>query len=141
MVDSYKAHGRHLPPSKSTAASDVPTRILEEATRLFAARGFDGTSLSEIAGAVGIRKPSLLYHFPSKDALRRSVLEHMLSHWNELVPRLLKAATSGEVAATAIASASSSTARISGSAKASNDPMYHLKHRSRMPAPGASSVS
>ncbi|MCA9720234.1 MAG: TetR/AcrR family transcriptional regulator, partial [Myxococcales bacterium] len=85
-----------MPPSKSTAASDVPTRILEEATRLFAARGFDGTSLSEIAGAVGIRKPSLLYHFPSKDALRRSVLEHMLSHWNELVPRLLKAATSGE---------------------------------------------
>ena len=76
--------------------TDVPKQILEQATRLFAARGFVGASLRDIAKAVGIRKPSLLYHFASKDELRRGVLEQMLSHWNETVPRLLKAATSGE---------------------------------------------
>jgi AcrR family transcriptional regulator len=70
---------------------DVRTKILTEATRLFAAQGVDGTALQEIADAVGVRKPSLLYHFPSKEALHKSVLEDMLSRWNEIVPRLLRA--------------------------------------------------
>ncbi|MEX1365766.1 MAG: helix-turn-helix domain-containing protein [Nannocystaceae bacterium] len=74
---------------------DITQQILDHATRLFAARGFVGASLRDIAKAVGIRKPSLLYHFNSKDELRRGVLENMLAHWNEVVPRLLKAATSG----------------------------------------------
>ncbi len=74
---------------------DVPQRILDQATRLFARHGFVGASLRDIARAVGIRKPSLLYHFASKDELRRSVLEQMLTHWNEAVPRILRAATSG----------------------------------------------
>ncbi|HUH05316.1 MAG TPA: TetR/AcrR family transcriptional regulator [Kofleriaceae bacterium] len=71
-------------------------QILAAATRRFAAQGFDGTTLQAISEAVGIRKPSLLYHFKSKDELRRAVLEHMLSHWNEVLPRLLVAATTGE---------------------------------------------
>jgi TetR/AcrR family transcriptional regulator len=70
---------------------DVRTKILEEATRLFAAQGVDGTAIQEIADAVGVAKQSLLYHFPSKEALHRSVLEHLLSRWNEIVPRLLRA--------------------------------------------------
>ncbi|MCA9687660.1 MAG: TetR/AcrR family transcriptional regulator, partial [Myxococcales bacterium] len=75
---------------------DVPTRILREATRLLAERGFDGTSLQDVADAVGIRKPSLLYHFPSKQALREAVFAQMLGHWNVALPRILRAATSGE---------------------------------------------
>lgn len=75
---------------------NVRDQILSEATRLFAARGFDATPIQEIADRVGIRKPSLLYYFPSKEALRESVLDHMTSHWNEALPRLLQAATSGE---------------------------------------------
>jgi TetR/AcrR family transcriptional regulator len=80
---------------RSTRA-DITKQILDHATRLFAARGFVGASLRDIAKAVGIRKPSLLYHFPSKDELRRGVLEQMLAHWNEVVPKLLRAATSGQ---------------------------------------------
>lgn len=93
MVATSKPRGRQTP---DRGARDVAQRILEEATKLFAARGFEGTSLQDIAMAVGIRKPSLLYHFPSKGVLRRSVLERMLGHWNETLPRLLAAATSGE---------------------------------------------
>jgi len=74
--------------------TEVRERILEEATRLFAARGFEGTTLQQIADAVGIRKPSLLYHFPSKDDLRQRVLETVLAHWNDVMPQLLLAATS-----------------------------------------------
>jgi AcrR family transcriptional regulator len=82
-------------PAERNPRPDVAQRILDHATRLFARHGFVGASLRDIARAVGIRKPSLLYHFPSKDELRRSVLEQMLSHWNEAVPRILRAATSG----------------------------------------------
>lgn len=70
---------------------DVRTQILVAATRLFAAQGYGATSLSAIADEVGIRKASLLYHFPSKDALHQSVLDNLLSHWNETLPRLLEA--------------------------------------------------
>lgn len=75
---------------------DVRDQILSEAMRLFAARGFEATPLQDIADAVGIRKPSLLYHFPSKIALRHGVFEKIASHWNEALPRLLMAATSGQ---------------------------------------------
>jgi AcrR family transcriptional regulator len=71
---------------------EMRAKILSEATRLFAEKGVDGTSIQEISDAVGVKKPSLLYHFPSKEALHSSVLEDLLSRWNESVPRLLKAA-------------------------------------------------
>lgn len=76
--------------------SKLAPRILSEATRQFAARGFDATSVQAIAEAVGIRKPSVLYHFPSKDDLRRSVLEHLLARWGEVLPKVLLAAASGQ---------------------------------------------
>lgn len=82
-------------PNERTGRPDVAQRILDQATRLFARHGFVGASLRDIARAVGIRKPSLLYHFPSKDELRQRVLDQMLAHWNEAVPRILRAATSG----------------------------------------------
>jgi AcrR family transcriptional regulator len=83
-------------PTPRPRRADITQQILHHATRLFAARGFVGASLRDIARAVGIRKPSLLYHFPSKDELRQGVLEQMLAHWNDVVPNLLRAATSGE---------------------------------------------
>jgi len=75
---------------------EIREQILTEATRLFARQGFNGTSLQSIADAVGIRKPSLLYHFPSKIDLRERVLDALLSHWNEVLPRLLVASASGD---------------------------------------------
>lgn len=82
-------------PSDRSNRPDISQRILEAATRLFARHGFVGASLRDIAKAVGIRKPSLLYHFPSKDELRRGVLDQMLAHWNDVVPAILRAATAG----------------------------------------------
>ena len=44
-------------------------RILDEAVDLFGFRGVEAVSLDEIARAVGVRKQSVLYWFPSKEAL------------------------------------------------------------------------
>ena len=75
---------------------DVRAQILTHATRLFAEQGYDGTSVQEIADAVGIRKPSLLYHFKSKDELRENVIAEMLAHWNAVLPGLLLKASTEE---------------------------------------------
>ncbi|MCO4744869.1 MAG: TetR/AcrR family transcriptional regulator [Proteobacteria bacterium] len=71
-------------------------RVLHEAMRLFADRGFSATSIQAIADAAGMAKPSLLHHFPSKDALRRAVVDELLSGWKEVLPRVLFAAATGK---------------------------------------------
>ncbi|MGC9523173.1 MAG: TetR/AcrR family transcriptional regulator [Anaerolineae bacterium] len=52
--------------------SDSPSRrqdILEQAVGLFLDQGYAGTSMADVARAIGIQKASLYHHFPSKEAL------------------------------------------------------------------------
>ena len=68
--------------------------ILNVALNLFSVQGFEATSISQIANAVGIRKASLYSHFENKqailDALIKEVLEQYAEHsifamvdWND----------------------------------------------------------
>jgi TetR/AcrR family transcriptional regulator len=55
---------------KTTSAGKATRQdILDKAELHFAAVGFDAARLEDVASDVGIRRPSLLYHFPTKQAL------------------------------------------------------------------------
>jgi len=57
-------------------------QIVEAAIGLFATHGIEKTSLAMIAGEVGITKPSIYYHFASKDELVERVFEYMFSDYH-----------------------------------------------------------
>jgi AcrR family transcriptional regulator len=49
--------------------------LIDVATRLFAAHGYDGTSIEAVLADSGASRGSLYHHFPGKDALFWAVLE------------------------------------------------------------------
>jgi TetR/AcrR family transcriptional regulator len=62
--------------------------ILDAALDVFAAHGFRGATLDQIAEAAGLSKPNLLYYFASKEAVHRLLLERLLDTWLEPLRRL-----------------------------------------------------
>ena len=57
--------------------------ILEAALDLFSVQGFEATSVSQIAGAVGIRKASLYSHFESKQAILDALVQEVLEQYEK----------------------------------------------------------
>lgn len=70
-------------------------RILDAALRQFAQQGFAGTSVQRVADAAGVSKQLLLYHFGSKNDLKRAVVDGIIARWRELLPTLGAAAAQG----------------------------------------------
>ncbi|HKU41399.1 MAG TPA: helix-turn-helix domain-containing protein [Polyangiales bacterium] len=81
---------------------DNSAQIRVAATKLFATRGYEGVSLQAIADAVGVAKQTLLYHYPSKELLRRAVVDNVFEHWRRTLPAILQAVTSGKRRFTAL---------------------------------------
>lgn len=86
MVDGTKRTvGR---PRARSEGPTGPTKeaILLAAAELFASQGYAGTSTREIADRVGIRQPSLFYHFAKKEEILRVIVDHAAASLLDLLP-------------------------------------------------------
>jgi AcrR family transcriptional regulator len=72
-------------PARAPRADNRLPLILDEAARLFGAKGFHGASVRDIVGAVDMLPGSLYYHFPTKEALLAAVYEEGVRRISEAV--------------------------------------------------------
>ena len=73
----------HSPPSSE---NQTRTRILQAAQRLFAAKGFEGTTTRDLAQIAGVAEGTLFRHFANKKAL---LVEVATSGWVDILTDLL----------------------------------------------------
>lgn len=58
-------------------------RIFKEAVDLFAAKGFHGTSMRDLAKQTGIKESSIYNHFQGKDSILDAILEYQLEGFSK----------------------------------------------------------
>lgn len=71
----------HQPVAKNEAPENMESRIIDVAKREFIEKGFEQTSMSDIAAAVGINRPTLHYYFRTKDKMFQAVFASIVSHF------------------------------------------------------------
>lgn len=65
--------------SEAPRTSYTAASLLDVAVRVFNERGYDGTSMGDLAAALGISKSSIYHHVAGKDALLGLALDRALS--------------------------------------------------------------
>ena len=70
-------------------------RILQAALASFAGRGYDSTSLDALAAGLDVRKQTILYWFPSKEALLEAVVDQCASELSTVLEASLHGAGEG----------------------------------------------
>ncbi len=76
-------------PSASAPPAPALARIVAAAERLFAERGFDSVSMSDVAREAGVCKANVFHHFVSKQALYESVLAGSCARLGDEMQRML----------------------------------------------------
>ncbi|GAA2390341.1 TetR/AcrR family transcriptional regulator [Streptomyces glaucosporus] len=66
-------------------AGNARHRILDGALDLLRAEGGGSITLEAAARQVGLTKPGLMYHFPTKEALMLAVVDHVADRWEKLL--------------------------------------------------------
>lgn len=77
-------------PNAKSILNPVARHIARVAARLFATQGYDATSVREIVEGAGVTKPTLYYHFRSKEGLAKALVSVPLS---DLVEQLRQIVT------------------------------------------------
>ncbi|PZE11955.1 TetR/AcrR family transcriptional regulator [Pseudomonas sp. 57B-090624] len=68
-------------------------KLLQTAAHLFRSKGYERTTVRDLAGAVGIQSGSIFHHFKSKDEILRSVMEETILYNTALMKASLADAT------------------------------------------------
>ena len=76
---------------RRTDEVDTRERLLDAAEEAFGAHGFERARLEDVAARAGIQRPSLLYHFPSKDDLYREVVHRTFARLGDSLADALRA--------------------------------------------------
>ena len=77
------------------ALQGTADRILDAALSLFGSRGYEATSLDTLAERLGMRKQSILYWFPSKEALLEALIDRSAAELAEALESSLTRAGTG----------------------------------------------
>src|ERR1700761_910965 len=76
-------------------AGSTSDRIVDAALGSFGTKGYDATSLDAVAGSLEIRKQTILYWFPSKEALLEAVIARSADELSEAMQTALDGAGRG----------------------------------------------
>lgn len=68
-------------------------KLLQTAAHLFRSKGYDRTTVRDLASAVGIQSGSIFHHFKSKDEILRSVMEETIRYNTALMQASLAEAS------------------------------------------------
>lgn len=71
------------------ALSDKQIKIMEQAERLFSDRGFNGTSVRDIAEAANVNLAMISYYFGSKEKLMEEIFRYRTESFTEQLTQLL----------------------------------------------------
>ncbi|MBI4296095.1 MAG: TetR/AcrR family transcriptional regulator [Chloroflexi bacterium] len=71
---------------KGTAGSTLTRRdeIIQVAAKLFAEKGYDATTLDEVAREIGVTKPALYYHISSKEEILQVIVSRIMKMMEEV---------------------------------------------------------
>jgi TetR/AcrR family transcriptional regulator, cholesterol catabolism regulator len=92
----HRAASVEAPSERTGPEFTVRDDIITAATRVFSLRGYHAASMAEIAGEVGIRKPSLYHHVRKKEDLLFAIHEQLIDELIEETTAALAAAHSPE---------------------------------------------
>ncbi len=100
---SHSTEPNRTTPSGAPAGRDNRSAMVDAAARLFAKRGFDGTSMDALAAAAAVSKPTLYRYFDNKEALFVVALQSLLERLPSPEAMILKRTGTLRTRLTAIA--------------------------------------
>ena len=84
-----------MDPEPASPPRSTADRILDAALGSFGSRGYEATSLDALAEGLGVRKQSILYWFPSKDALLEALIDRSAGELSAALEESLEGAGDG----------------------------------------------
>lgn len=86
MIERIIRRGR---PAGASTAGETKERLLQAAVNVFASRGYHATSVDNIVSESQTSKGTFYFHFPSKEAIFLTLLDHLADRLIQRVERAI----------------------------------------------------